>query len=196
MEAKWEKRLGISSCASSFEKDDKNHSRYEPTGYAVLEELAQSGQITRQDVLIDYGCGKGRVGFYLNYALGCRCIGVEYDENLYQAARENLRSYSARTGGVEFVYADAETWPVPSQASCFYFFNPFSVRILQGVLTRILESYWEAPRRLRLFFYYMPDEIRSHMMAQDAFEYAGEISCQSHFHNADEKEKIVIFELG
>ena len=196
MDVKWEKRLGISSCAAAFEKDDKNHSRYEPTGYAVLERLAQSGHITREDVVVDYGCGKGRVGFYLNYVLGCRAIGVEYDERLCLAARENLRSFSGRRDGIEFVCANAENWDVPACASAFYFFNPFSVKVLAGVLGRILESYYETPREMKLYFYYMLDDMRSFMMAQDGFEYAGEVDCGDCFHNADERERIVVFRVG
>ena len=196
MEAKWERRLGISSCAAAFEKDDKNHSRYEPTGYAVLERLARSGWISRQDTVVDYGCGKGRVGFYLNYALGCRAIGVEYDEALCRAARENLCGYTGRRDAVEFVCANAEEWIVPVQANCFYFFNPFSVKILQGVLGRILESWYESPREMKLFFYYMLDETRCHMLAQDMFSYAGEVDCGDCFHNADAKERIVVFKVG
>lgn len=196
MDGRWEKKLGVSTCAAAFEKDDKNHSRYEPTGYAVLERLAQSGYIGRDDVLVDYGCGKGRVGFYMNYALGCRCIGVEYDEDLCRAARENAASYTGRRGGVEFVCANAEGWAVPPEAGCFYFFNPFSVKVLNGVLGRVTESYYEHPRPVKLFFYYMLDDYRSHMLAQDMFSYAGEVDCRDLFHNADEKEKIVVFTLG
>ena len=32
---------------------------------AVLERIANSGLISKKDVLLDYGCGKGRVDFFL-----------------------------------------------------------------------------------------------------------------------------------
>lgn len=196
MDAKWERRLGISTAAAAFEKDDKNHSRYEPSAYAVLERLAQSGWIGREDVVVDYGCGKGRVGFYLNYLLGCRTIGVEYDAGLCLAAEENRRGYAGKRAGVEFVCAPAENYALPPEANCFYFFNPFSVKILQGVLTRILESWYEQPREMKLFFYYMLDEMRSFMLAQDMFSYAGEVDCGDCFRNADAKERITVFTIG
>ena len=195
MNAKWERKLGISTAPAAFEKDDKNHSRYEPTGYAVLQRLAQSKWISRDDVVVDYGCGKGRVGFYLNHALGCRTIGVEYDADLCLAARENLRGYAGCRNEVEFVCANAELWAVPPEANCFYFFNPFSVKILQGVLGRILESYYDSPREMKLFFYYMLDDTRSFMMAQDMFSWCGEVDCRDLFHNTDEKEKVIIFRI-
>ena len=46
----------------------------------------------------------------------------------------------------------AENYPVPLEATKFYFFNPFSVEILQKVLARIQESYYEKPREIELFF--------------------------------------------
>ena len=196
MDAKWEKKLGISTAPAAFEKDDKNHSRYEPTSYAVLDKLARSGHITRDDVVVDYGCGKGRVGFYLNYIVGCRSIGVEYDENLCAAARENLSSYAGRKNEVEFVCENAENWPVPPEANGFYFFNPFSVKVLRSVLGRIYESYYENPRRMRLFFYYALDEYRTHLLGEQLLQYEGEIDCRDLFHNEDEKEKILLFSIG
>jgi len=196
MDGKWEKRLGISTCAAAFEKDDKNHSRYEPTPYAVLERLARSGWIDRSDVVVDYGCGKGRVGFYLNYALGCRVTGVEYDERLFLAAEANKRGFAGRKAGVEFVCANAQAWDVPCEANCFYFFNPFSVKVLRGVLGRILESYYACPRGMKLFFYYMLDGMRSEMLGQDMFAYAGEVDLGDLFHNADAKERITVFTIG
>lgn len=39
----------------------------EPTPYCVLERLANSGLIRKKDVVLDYGCGKGRVDFFLYY---------------------------------------------------------------------------------------------------------------------------------
>ena len=53
---------------------------YEATPYSVLQTLANSGYIKKNDRLIDYGCGKGRVSFYLAYSNKCNMIGVEYDE--------------------------------------------------------------------------------------------------------------------
>lgn len=40
-----------------------------PTSYMVLERLANSGLIRKNNTLIDYGTEKGRVCFYLSYHL-------------------------------------------------------------------------------------------------------------------------------
>lgn len=195
-DAKWDKKLNIITGAADFEKEDQNHSRYEATSYAVLARLAESGFLKKENVLVDYGCGKGRVGFYLNYALGMKTIGVEYSETLFMQAQQNLNSYAGRRdSGVSFVCRSAESYD-PDSADCFYFFNPFSVKILQGVLARIYESYYAAPRPMQLFFYYALDGYLSCLMAENGMEYAGEIDCSDLFYNPDPKEKILVFSFN
>ena len=189
---RWEKRLNISTGAANHEKDDANHSRYEPTSYAVLERLAESGRIGRDDTLVDYGCGKGRVSLFLSHATGCRSIGVEYDPLLHAQAQENLAGYAGRRDRVRFVCENAEIFDAAG-ADCFYFFNPFPVKILRAVMGRILDSYYAAPRRLTLFFYYALDDHLAYLMAESGLQYAGAIDCRDLFHNADEREKIHIF---
>ena len=189
----WERKLNIRTGAASFEPDDRNHSRYEPTPYGVLERLARQGGIKRENVLVDYGCGKGRVSFLMHHLTGCRTIGVEYNPELHAAALENLASYAGGGAGeISFECVSAESY-VPSAADCFYFFNPFSERILQGVLSRILESWYARPRRLRLYVYYAVDEWLNCLMAQDMLSFIGEIDCRDLFHNPDPREKILVF---
>ena len=94
---------------------------YEPTPYSVLERLAESGYIKKDNILMDYGCGKGRVGLFLHYAVGCESVGLEYDADIFQQAEEN-RKTAAKGQGITFYHADAAEFPV-LKADTFYFFN-------------------------------------------------------------------------
>ena len=85
----WEHLLKIKTSGRDDSEADPCHYPYEPTPYSVLERLANSEYIGKRNVLIDYGCGKGRVDFFLSYQLRCKTIGVEYDERLYKAALRN-----------------------------------------------------------------------------------------------------------
>lgn len=197
-DSRWEKKLGIITGAADYEKDDANHSRYEPTPYAVLERLAESGYIGKGNTLVDYGCGKGRVSFYLDHAVGCKTVGVEYDPTLAAAAEKNLSLYSGRSGAetrMRFVCETAENYAV-GNADRFYFFNPFSVKILQTVLGRIRTSWYEDPREMYLFFYYALDPYLTLLMTDDLIRFAGEIDCRDLFHNDDPREKILVFRIG
>lgn len=197
-DARWEKKLRVNTAAAGYEKDDQNHSRYEPTAYRVLERLAKSGYIGPDDTLVDYGCGKGRVSFFLHYAVGCRTVGVEYNGELVRAARENLMRYAGRAheeGEISFVCANAEEYE-PDGATCFYFFNPFSQRLLQAVIGRILLAYYEHQWPVRLFFYYALDPYLTHLMTEDMLRPEGEIDCRDLFDGGDEREKILVFRIG
>ncbi|MBQ5771206.1 MAG: class I SAM-dependent methyltransferase [Clostridia bacterium] len=193
-EDRWERKLGINTFCANHEKDDSNHSRYEPTPYSVLERLSESGLIGSNDVMVDYGCGKGRVGFYMTHAVGCESIGVEYDEKLIAEAEQNLSEYAGKREKVHFVSENAENYVV-GNASCFYFFNPFSVKILKSVLGRIYDSYYGQPRAMRLFFYYALDSYRTELMNENNLKFECEINCMDLFYNPDEKEKILVFSV-
>ena len=78
--------------------------------------------------LLDYGCGKGRVEFYLSWQIKCRTIGIEYDNRIYEKAEEN-RKTAAAAERTTFVQANAEQFPVPEEVDRIYFFNPFSLEI-------------------------------------------------------------------
>lgn len=188
----WEHLLKIKTSGRDDSEAAPCHYPYEPTPYSVLERLANSEYIGKRNVLIDYGCGKGRVDFFLSYQLRCKTIGVEYDERLYKAALRNKEAaVSGRTA--EFVLANAERYTVPTEVDRFYFFNPFSLEILKHVLGKILASYYEKIREMKLFFYYPSDEYVSCLMQMEELEFEDEISCKDLFEGDNPRERILIF---
>jgi len=192
-ELKWDKKLNIRTAGRDASHADTYHYPYEPTPYVVLQRLAESGYIEKESRVIDYGCGKGRVGFFLVQAVGCHAIGVEYDENIYRQAMENHRRY-AKQQNIDLVCMDAECFQV-RDADCFYFFNPFSVEILKSVMVQIIDSYYEDPREMYLFFYYPNDEYLAYLMTRDELMFVDEIDCQDLFDGENERERILVFEI-
>mgnify|MGYP000011135041 FL=1 len=193
-EEQWDKLLHTHTTGRDDSKADQFRYPYEPTPYSVLQRLANGGLIRKGDTLIDYGCGKGRVDFFLSYQTKCHTIGVEYDERLYEKAMEN-RAGAVSSGRVSFELVDAVQFPVPAQVDCAYFFNPFSLEILQKVIARLLESYYACPRKIRLFFYYPSDEYISYLMSVDELMFVDEIPCMDLFEGNNPRERIVIFEV-
>lgn len=194
-ENKWDKLLRIRTSGRDDSRSDQYRYPYEPTPYSVLERLAFSGYIGKKNMLVDYGCGKGRVDFFLSYQTRCRSIGIEYDERIFVTAAENQKT-AVSAGRVEFVLQNAETYAVPETADRFYFFNPFSVEILRSVLERIRESYYEQPREMMLFFYYPSDEYVSHLMTMDELTFVDEINCRDLFDGENSRERILVFQIG
>jgi len=193
-ETTWDNRLQIRTAGRDEANADQYHHPYEPTPYCVLERLANSGLIADRDVVLDYGCGKGRVGFFLSRQTNAKTIGIEYDDRIYRQALEN-QSTVVSGAKADFVLTRAEAYAVSPEVSRCYFFNPFSVEILQKVMARILESYYENPRELFLFFYYPADEYISYLMTVDELEFYDEIECDDLFKGNDPRERILVFQL-
>lgn len=195
MEHQWDKLLKIKTSGRDDTKSDCFRYPYEPTPYAVLERLANSGFIRKKDVLLDYGCGKGRVDFFLAYQTKAQCIGVEYDERIIAVARENQKT-AVSAGRVEFLLGNAETFSVPEKINRIFFFNPFSVEILQTAMARVLESYYENPRGILLLFYFPSPEYISYLMTVDELSFYDEIDCSDLFEENPDREKIMVFQMG
>ena len=194
-ELQWDKLLKIKTTGRDDSNADQYKYPYEPTPYSVLERLAKSGEIRKNNVLLDYGCGKGRVDFFLSYQTRCRSIGIEYDERIYKAAVANQET-SVFGKRVQFELANAEQYQVPTEVDRCFFFNPFSVEILRKAMARVIESYYENPREILLFFYYPSDEYVSYLMTVDEIAFYDEIDCRNLFEGDNPRERIMIFEMA
>ena len=91
----WDEKLGIVTAGAEGDSFNQVNFRYEPTPYAVLERLAESGLLDKSSVLIDYGCGRGRCTLFLHAKTGCRAIGIDYNPVLVREAKANLARMNA-----------------------------------------------------------------------------------------------------
>ncbi len=187
----WDQKWNIDTAGLEDSHADLHHNRYEATPYGVLNRLVERGYVPENSRWIDYGCGKGRAALFLSGMTGCHVAGVEFQKSLWQCAMENLRRSGVKN--VRFVCTDAERFEI-GDADHFYFFNPFSVPILRRVLNRILQSYYENPRRLRFFFYYPTEAYAAELMNSELY-FVEKMDCRDLLAVEDEREHILIFEL-
>lgn len=156
--------------------------------------MANSGLIDKKNTVLDYGTGKGRVCFYLSYQMRCQSVGIEYDERIFTQALNNKKT-AVSGSRTSFLMENAEEFAIPKEIDRCYFFNPFSVEILQKVLARVYESFYKNPREILLFFYYPSDEYVSYLMTQEQLMFFDEIGCVDLFDEKNPREKILIFEV-
>lgn len=121
----WDLSLQIKTCGRDESGADQYHHPYEPTPYCVLERLADSVFFGKDDVVLDYGCGKGRVGFFLSHRTKAKTIGIEYDEHIYAGALENQKTAKAKA---DFVLTRAEEYEVPADVNGAISSTPFPLR--------------------------------------------------------------------
>lgn len=172
--------------------DDESYP-YEPTPYCVLERLADSGFVTKEDYLIDFGCGKGRTCFYLNDKCGCKVQGIESIKDFFDIANSNL---AENTTDISFVNANAENYDIPDDATIMYFFNPFADKILRQAIENIVTSYYRNSRRIYLMFYYPSDEYISILMSVPELVFLDEIDCNDLFEEDTDRNRIMIWQIG
>lgn len=106
--------------------------------YSVLPHIFD-GRIGPADVLVDVGCGKGRViNWWLSLGLRNRMVGIELDPDVASATNERLR----RFGNVAIVNEDATTW-MPDDATVAYMYSPFNAAVMRRFKAHLEERFAE-----------------------------------------------------
>lgn len=189
-----DRQFNIDTCGRDDIREDNEHRAYEPTPYDVLDLLIDSGLITKEDNIIDMGSGKGRVAIYLSNQIGCKAIGIEYDERIYNQALVNLKSTTMNVN-VEFINTSAENYNIKPDDTVLFFFNPFSEKILETVIANTVKSYYDNNREVKLIFYYPTLEFVGRLMTNDSLEFVDEIDCSHLYKDNKGRECIMIFRI-
>lgn len=156
-EKRYEKLFGINT-AQIKKSDDADNFHYQGAGYMVLlDVLKQIPDDYKSLGFIDYGSGKGRALFCAEYCGFNRLIGVEMDKELNQMAQKNLTAYTKKRteSHFEFVNENALHFTIPKGTAVFYFFNPFSDKIMDEVAKKI-SNYAEHEQQDVLIVYLNP----------------------------------------
>lgn len=170
----YEKLLHIKTAGEQkIFNESPHYNRYEPTSYSVLETLAEQYPFTAEDHIVDFGCGKGRFNFYINYFFDSTVTGIEMSPFFYKQAVQNQRAYlqkqNKKANKITFINALAEDYPISPSDNKFYFFNPFSLQIFTKVLRTILLSVKNQQRTVDLILYYPSYEYLDFLETNTSF---------------------------
>ncbi|NMA55561.1 MAG: SAM-dependent methyltransferase [Firmicutes bacterium] len=134
------------------------YNRYEPTPYSALESLFQVYKLSKTDKMVDFGCGRGRVAFYVHNRFQVPVVGIEANERTYEEALRNKATYRLRAqhikAPIRLVFGLAEHYEVEPEDNKFYFFNPFSVSTFKLVTANIMTSVKKKRRPVDIILYY------------------------------------------
>jgi precorrin-6B methylase 2 len=64
---------------------------YVPTGHDVVDRMLSLAEVTREDYVVDLGCGDGRIPIAAAKKYGARGLGVDIDPVRIQEANANLK---------------------------------------------------------------------------------------------------------
>lgn len=120
MDLKYSRRLLHGNQKSPYKHMGANDTYH--TDYSVMPLIFRQLTIKASDVLVDVGCGKGRViNFWLGKKLHNKIYGLEIDPVI---ARNVASQYTDRKN-VTIISGDA-IQNLPQEGTIFYFYNPFS----------------------------------------------------------------------
>lgn len=125
-------------------------SRVQSTDYAALAKLHRRNgiRIHPDDVLVDVGCGRGRViNWWLGQGLRNRMIGLELVPGIARETAHRLR----RHPNVEVRAGDAVEI-VPREATFLYLYNPFDARVMRR-FAEVLLARADRPQALRIVYF-------------------------------------------
>ncbi|PGZ94157.1 SAM-dependent methyltransferase [Bacillus pseudomycoides] len=176
-----------------------HYHRYEPTPYDALETLFNEYELQSSDRVVDFGCGKGRLNFYIHHFYHASVVGIEMNETFYQEAMENRDSYLKKTkkskDKIHFHCCLAQEYEIDPLDNKFYFFNPFSVQVFMNVVNNILLSMEKVEREVELVLYYPSEDYIYFLDNQTSFELKEEVILPG-LYEQNVNERFLIYRLA
>jgi SAM-dependent methyltransferase len=134
------------------------------SGWLALWGVFRGLEVTRDDVFVDLGSGKGRVLYMAARRPFKRVEGIEWSEPLNRIARANLERnrQRLRCAEIKIRTLDIQEWEVPEDATVVYLYIafPFSPEIPERLILKMRASVERNPRMLRLI---LPDPLPEHL---------------------------------
>lgn len=192
---KVDKALNIETTRSETRMDKlKIYNRYEPTPYEDLHLLISNYKVTEKDHVVDFGSGKGRVSFFLNYFCNSGCTSVEIVEEFHKKALSNYAGYCKKNKikptNMFYVNGCAEDYVISDFENKFYFFNPFSLKIFINVVNRIIDSFEKNNRTIDIIMYYPDYDYIDYLDKKTIFKHVMDIDTKNIVKNPREKFSI------
>jgi SAM-dependent methyltransferase len=143
--------------------DDPERNSYGASCWGVLPAVFRPGEVSRDDVFLDLGCGMGRVVFEAarRYPLK-RVIGVDIAPSLIAVAEATItrNRNRLRCRNIELVATDVVDYDLPGDATIVYLADPFSGDIFSAVVAELIAHVDRTRRPLRVVYYEPREEHR------------------------------------
>jgi len=168
--------------------------RTESSSYKDLDRLLEQYDLQKDSHLVDFGSGKGRIVFYLNYQLNIPTTGIEVSKEAFSYLKDNYTNYQEKypkkAEGISLIKKKAENYTVKKTDDIFYFFNPFTVNIFGEVIQNIEASLEKHPRVADIILYYPGVAYAHYLESKSPFDLIQVIKTPKYFLNNRECFKV------
>ena len=137
------------------EQHQAHAERYQPSQAVPLRTLLHTLRIPPGKVLVDFGCGKGKVLLIASEFGFAEVRGVEVSPALCEIARKNCETYREKTKTkTQFVivHADACEYRIADDEEVFFLFNPFDAAIVRQVVQNLTISLHRRKRKIWILY--------------------------------------------
>lgn len=122
------------------------------TKYCAMPLIFKFVKITKSDVLVDVGCGKGRIiNYWLSKGYKNKIIGLELDPKVAKQTAKQLSKWE----NVTIITGDANS-NIPFEGTIFYFYNPFNEKVVKQFEEKLSVMFKNKPIKI---IYYNPKSI-------------------------------------
>ena len=151
--AAWEARLNIRTRGRLKHDLDPDAHSCVSCAYTVIRRILDRLEMTKRDILVDIGCGKGRVVCCAARHRIRKAVGVEIHPALCSIARKNAGRLRGAKAPIEFIEAPAQAQEVDySEGTLFFIFHSFGPKTMARVLERIRDTLNDNPRDIKLVY--------------------------------------------
>ena len=161
-----------------------NALHYAPARSRYFRALMGRMVFPQGSVLVDVGCGKGKVVMMaMDYPFK-KVVGIDFSDRLCKIARNNIATYCAkttRTNTTEIHVCDAADYAIAPEQNVFFLYDPFKEAVMQKFIGNLTESLERSPRCVWLIYYEPIAECR------DVIESKGRFVLSHQVHYLDKK---------
>lgn len=130
---------------------------YEPAEYETIDAIFRRVPVSENSILLDYGCGLGRVLFESAMRPFKTVIGVEFDSDISDRCKKNREAFfgstdgkTAKCGDIKIVQGDAQQYEIPSDVSHIFLWNSFVGKVLENVSVKIQDHIQSSSHRVHM----------------------------------------------
>lgn len=167
----------------TIEQSTKQHGYpYGPSPPQVMKVVLENfGPDFSKTTFIDLGSGKGLPMLMASHFNFQAIVGVEFAQELHDAAVENLRKYRSPERvchNVTAIHADVMDYEFPETDLLVYLCNPFNEKILRSIVQKLIETRERTGKSISVVYQQMKREdgsTRAARVVRGTFEETGRL---------------------
>lgn len=147
----WERRFGVRTTGNGTPNPEGESHHYGYLAYHTYFSILDALDLNRPDVVVDLGCGKGRVLCAAATYDVRDVVGVDIDPEMVSIARRNAAAMRSRRSPIRVECVSATEFDY-DPVSVIVMFHPFGPLTMRTVLDKLEASLLRRPRSLRIAY--------------------------------------------